>query len=272
MMIRCALLFALAFAVLASSAWAKPERIVSINLCADQFLLAMADPASIASVSYFAPDPDVSSLAARARGIPVNYARAEEVLLFRPDLVLTGAFTTRTTADLLRRLNVPVHVVDVPTDLDGVRRVTVAVAEAIGEPEKGAALVADMDRRLAAIPPASASRPTAAVFRANGISRGRGTLFDDLLQKAGWRNLAADLGLVGFAYLPLETLLLAEPDLLIFGSLERAAPSLGEMLVRHPALAGARAPWRRLVVPARLMQCGTPDVVAVVEMLARARP
>ena len=103
---RAFVIVALAAAVTAAlmaAAEAKPRRIVSINLCADQLLLMLAGRENIVSLSYFATNPEISYMAEAAHGIPVNHGRSEEILLLRPDLVLTGPFTTRTTAALLRR-------------------------------------------------------------------------------------------------------------------------------------------------------------------------
>lgn len=255
----------------ATQAEAKPRRIVSINLCADQLLLLLADRETIVSLSYFATDPDISYMAEAARGIPVNHGRAEEILLLKPDLVLTGPYTTRTSAALLRRLGVRVHVVPVPDSLDGVRRITRDVAAALGEAERGARLIAEMDRRLKAIPRSPGPRPVAATWRANSISVGRDTLVHDVLVAAGLDNLAAGLGMSGYVHLPLESLLLAEPDVVVFGSIDAKHPSLGQEVLRHPALKPAARRWRTVTVPARLWVCGTPFVAEAIERLAASR-
>ena len=45
-----------------------PQRIVSLNLCADQYLLALADRDQIAGLTRNAIDPDMSAAAAQAKG------------------------------------------------------------------------------------------------------------------------------------------------------------------------------------------------------------
>ena len=49
-----------------------PQRIVSIHLCADQFTLALANRAQIASLSYLATDESRSYMANAAKGIQLN--------------------------------------------------------------------------------------------------------------------------------------------------------------------------------------------------------
>ena len=62
-------------------AQAKPARIVTTNVCADQLALILADRSRIMSVSRLAADPGVSNLAREAEGLPVNGARAEEIVM-----------------------------------------------------------------------------------------------------------------------------------------------------------------------------------------------
>jgi len=42
------------------AAMGSPQRIVSTNLCADQYLIALADKSQIAGLTLFARDPSLS--------------------------------------------------------------------------------------------------------------------------------------------------------------------------------------------------------------------
>ena len=79
-----------------------------------------------------------------------------------------------------------------PRRFDDVRRQIREVAAVIGEPERGEALVADIDRRLARIS-VDANRPPlrAIILRPNGFTVGPGSLVDEILRRAGMTNLAA---------------------------------------------------------------------------------
>src|SRR6185436_10957095 len=77
---------ALAAAATAAAAAAAPlPTVASINLCADQHVLALADPEQILTVSWLAADPEESMLASEARLHTLNYGTAEELLNFAPD-------------------------------------------------------------------------------------------------------------------------------------------------------------------------------------------
>src|SRR5438045_1779807 len=87
-----------------------PQRIVSLNKCTDQLLLALVEPARIASVSPIGTD-DLSFLAEELKALPANSGRGESVLLTDADLVLTGPFESHTRQALLRRQGFDVLVI-----------------------------------------------------------------------------------------------------------------------------------------------------------------
>ena len=62
------LILALAALTLTGTAHAAPRRIVSLNVCADQYLIALADKGQIAALSSNALDPELSAAADKARG------------------------------------------------------------------------------------------------------------------------------------------------------------------------------------------------------------
>ena len=95
-----------------------PSRVVSINLCTDQLLMALAEPGQITAVSRWARRPDMSFLAAKAQSIPVMRGSAEEVLRLRPDLVLAGTFSGTATRALLVQQGIRVEAFAPPRNLD----------------------------------------------------------------------------------------------------------------------------------------------------------
>src|ERR1700721_4359183 len=70
----------------------RPQRIVSLNTCADQYLIALADKDQVAALTQFARDPGFSFYADRAKAYPVTQGQAEAVLALRPDLVITSPY------------------------------------------------------------------------------------------------------------------------------------------------------------------------------------
>ena len=135
-------------------------------------------------------------MAAAAADVPVNHGLAEEIIPFAPDLVVAGIYTTRTTVALLKRFGLPVLELDVPQSLPAIVAQIRTVAHALGHPERGEAMVTAMMADLTALGPIPAGPwPVAVVYHPNGFTGGRGSLIDDLLTRAGLRNLAAELAL-----------------------------------------------------------------------------
>ncbi|PWR19626.1 ABC transporter substrate-binding protein [Zavarzinia compransoris] len=255
-------------AVLAgTAATAAPQRIVSINLCADELVLQLADRAQVASVSFLSRDPAGSNVAALAATVPVNHGQAEEIIASRPDLVLAGRYTTRGTVALLKQVGLSVVELDAPATFDEVTAQIRAVAALLGHAERGEAMVAAMMAGLAAVTPVE--RPLRAlVLRPNGFTVGQGSLVDHLMRRAGLVNLGADPVLATYRELPLEALVLAKPDLVILDEEEVPAPALAYDVLRHPVLRNMPNRMQAAGLPSRLWTCAGPAVVEAVARLA----
>ena len=148
------------------------------------------------------------------------------------------------------------------------------VADALNAHDRGVAMIADFDRRIAALPPPphERRRPVVAVYETNGFTVGPGSMINTLLQTAGFDNLSAKQGIDNYSYLPLELLVADRPDLLILNTepnLKR--PSLGGMLLAHPVLAASFPALHQTVVPQRLWICGGPAIADALTVLTAAR-
>src|SRR5689334_19282470 len=91
----------LAGAPVAAETGASPRRVVSFNVCADQLLVALADPDQIAGLSPYASDPRVSVVAEQARKFRRLDWQAESILPLDPDLVLVGPWDRPETRQIL---------------------------------------------------------------------------------------------------------------------------------------------------------------------------
>jgi iron complex transport system substrate-binding protein len=249
-----------------------PRRIVSLDLCTDQLMIELAPRERIAAVTHLAADASVSAIPERARGIPITHGGAEDVLRLDPDLVLAGPFGVRGTVDLLQRLGRRVVIVPQPQDLSGVRAAVEAVAEAVGESAKGAALVADFDRRLAALAPRTqGAGPAAVIYQIGGSVLGPGSLADAALAAAGFRNAAGSYRLTRGGQVPLEVLVADPPDLLVLSSTPGEYRTVLADNLRHPAIAILRRQHASIELAWRHWLCGTPHIIEAVERLAAAR-
>lgn len=260
----------LALALGGASPPAQPSRILSLNLCADQLLLQLVDRDRIAGVSHLASDPELSVLYERARGLPLTGTSAEEILLRRPDLAIVGRYWMGEAVEALRSMGVPVVEIAPAESFDDVRAQLSRVAQAVGAEERAASLLRSFDAELEALRARRPARaPRAAFAQPDGSTLGKGTFADAVLTAAGFENLPARLGLVGFATLDLERLLLAGPELLVRPTYHAGAPTLGRDRARHPALAGAGI--GDLSLPYPLLICGTTESLKAVRALVEWR-
>jgi len=244
------------------------RRIVTTNLCADRLVLQLADRENVVSVSRFAADPEVSTVAATAQGIPVNQGDAEDIVALHPDLVVMGAFNSQLTAAMLQSLGIRVYLLPLAESIEAARSAIRGLAAELGLVGRGQRMIADMDARLGALP-RRAHAVRSAVYQAGGWSAGRGTMADDLFGRIGFINVAAEAGIAGFGALPLESLVASAPDLIVFESMGDGPPSVAAELLRHPALSRRIA---RVSVPMRLWACPDPALVDAAALVAGAAP
>lgn len=249
----------------------RPARIVSLNMCTDELVLRLANPKRIASVTWLSQDPRNANMAEAARRIPANHGLAEEVLGFKPDLVVAGTYTTRATVSLLGRVGVTVREFGVPRNLAEMKAQIVEMAELLGEPARGEALVAGIEQRLQALAARPVDRPLRAiVLRPSGFTVGRGSLVDEILTRAGLVNIAAELGVENYGQIALETVALGRAELLILNETPDGPPSLAHEILHHPVIDRLGDRLKLVALPSRLWTCAGPSVLDAIELLVRA--
>ena len=230
-------------------ATAHPVRVMSMNQCTDQLVLALLPPERIASVTWLSRDPRFSVEVAAARRVAVNHGGVEEVARTRPDLVVTDTFSNPTARALLHRLGYPMIEIADAMNADEIRRNVRALAAALDERARGETLIARMDRQLAP------ERPTApvrvAAWDRDGIRSG--PILDLVLTSAGAVDVGEGSGDV-------ERLLVTRPTLLLDREADVRAPSLGDDRARHRLVRRLWGPSRRLRVPRASLFCATPAI------------
>ncbi|WP_082143874.1 ABC transporter substrate-binding protein [Nitratireductor soli] len=248
-----------------------PMRVMSLNVCTDQLAMALAAPGQLVSVSFLAREPSLSMLHEEAKEYLANRGLAEEVFLQKPDLVVTGTYSLHNTSALLKRLGFAVEEFSFVQTLDTIPGEIRRMGSLLGRQDRAeeiatrfAAELADIKRRQCD------RRPSAIAYDQNGVALGRGTLADSVLEAAGFRNLAADLGVVGMTPFPLEQIVVQRPDVIITGK-PAGAPTLGAQVPRHPAIAALPGTRIGAFVPEGSWSCGAPSVIEAVRALARLR-
>jgi iron complex transport system substrate-binding protein len=236
--------------LLAGSAQAY-SRVVSLNLCTDDLLVALA-PEKIAALSPLSRDP---ALAVRIGTFPIVHTDAEAVLHTHPDMILAADYGATATLAILQSRGIPIWRTKLPQNFDGIAAETLALGALLGVPARARALVAQMRQTLASLPPRD--RGTALIFEARGYVDQPGSLGDAVLRAAGYHNQAHGMRL------DLESLIDAPPDLLVTQR-RPSFPSLATDLLDHPALAHLR----HRTLDATLLICAGPWTAQAVTALA----
>src|SRR5258708_24799499 len=115
--------------------------------------------------------------------------------------------------------------------------------------------------------------PTAfeALLQANHGTAGRVSLMDELLRLTGFRNLAAELGIPAYGRLPLESVLVGRPDLLVLDDDANANPACATEFVDHKALHSLAGRVRLGSIPMKYSICAGPDRLEAMRLRSRAR-
>jgi iron complex transport system substrate-binding protein len=225
---------------------ARPQRIVSQTLSTDEILLAICAPERIIGFSALALDPKFSNVVAQARstGSP-TVENAEQILQMEPDLIFIASYSRPEMVEQLQAAGATVFRFANFISIEDIKQNILTVGYAIGEDERAAALVAQMEHDLnalrARVPTPQAARPRVLSYSADGYTAGSKTLFDDLARTAGAINVAAEQGLEGFPRISAEQVAAWQPDFIIAGAPPGEFEETRRRLLANPAIAATNA-------------------------------
>lgn len=240
------------------------RRVVSLDYCADQFLLKMLPASRILAVSPNA-DKAFSYMRRQATGVSTVRPLAEDVLSLGPDLVVRSYGGGPRIASLLHRAGIDVLQIPYAENLADIRAAILTVADVLGVPERGVEMLAEFDRRLAAL--AIGDKPRKVLYMTpTGVTSGPGTLVHEMLLAAGLQNFETR---AGWRSLPLERLAYEQPDLVAaaFFDIDTIRPELWSPM-RHPVAGRQLAERPVVMLQGAWTSCGAWFLLDAVEALA----
>jgi iron complex transport system substrate-binding protein len=233
-------------------------RVASLNLCTDEYLLLLARPSEIASVSRLSRDPADSSLWRIGRRFPENRGDLESALPTRPSLLLTMGGGGRATALIAKGMGLKTLDLPFPSTTNDVERNLVLVASALGNPKR-----ADPWRReLAALRREKKPELDAIFLSAGGNSVGASSLEAEWMRMAGLRQRSLPGGRAS-----LELLATRPPSVLLRSAYRRGERSLAQSWLDHPLAKPKRS--RLVTIDGRPWTCAGPLMLGEVERLRR---
>jgi iron complex transport system substrate-binding protein len=213
-MLRCLLALLAAVALGA----APPRRVVSQAVGTDDVLLALADPSQIAALSHLGHDERYAPSFREAQRFPaLRNSSAEDILRFRPDLVITTSYAPAESITLLRRAGVQVYIAERFERLEDVYDNLRRIGELLGRSRQAEALIRSCRSRVEALAKRLQGAPPVRVMAAGiyPFASGSDTSFQDICDHGGALNVAAEAGLKGHVPMPTEKALTWKADVLI---------------------------------------------------------
>ncbi len=142
---------------------AAPQRIIASAVWAGEIILDLVPAERIAALSAWGDDPVLSATAEKAAAVPnrVDISTPETIVALNPDLMILDTFSDP-DGSLTKTLNdagIPVLQMASPTDFAMIEQALTTLAQATGELEKGAELIAAMQAELDSVAAKVASIP-----------------------------------------------------------------------------------------------------------------
>jgi iron complex transport system substrate-binding protein len=243
-------------------------RIVSLDYCADQYVLELADKDEIVALSPEA-ERRFSYLREKAAGFPMVRPRMADVLALRPDIVVRSYGGGPGAALFLEQAGVRVVQLGYPQDLGGVRSEVLRIGEELGSPNAAHALIEQYDSRLARLG-GQGDEPLQVMYMTpTGVTAGPGTLIDEVLRAAGLANFQTR---PGWNPIPLERLAYEQPDLVAASFFESDTYQIDHWsAARHPIARLQMEEKPVAMLDGAWTSCGAWFMLDAVEVLSRKR-
>lgn len=236
---------------------ARPERVVSLDLCMDRMLALHADRAQVAALS---PMHKRFPLPWPLEGWPSHDGSLEQVFSLKPDLVIVGQHNALMLRKRLQTLQQPVELVTLPRSLDEIEAYERRVLGLIGRSPDAAH---PAPNPMTPAPEA----PRLLLLGPNGIGTGPNTFEDQIIRQAGWRNYLTG---VRYERLDLERVVTDPPDAILWSNPE--AKALASRFAEHPALQHSIATAGWLTTDNWRWQCPGPWTWDLIAQLRQQLP
>ena len=244
-------------------------RVVSLNLCADAYLMAFAKPEQILGLTKQSSDPTLSAFVEEASNFPVSGGRMANILEQQPDIIIINNYSPPPNRALMDRLGIKIVKLDAANSYQSARKEILLLGKAIHRPEAANAYLAQLDKELEDAQHTELTYiPSIINYQRRGIVVGETHILDDIIQLAGAQNLGRDTGRT-IGPMSLENLIRLKPDyvLSISENDEQTlkAQDRGSEILTHPALQKMFSAEQHVFIPQNLTVCAgatTPKAVA----------
>ena len=247
-----------------------PQRIVSLAPGITETLYALGLEDQIVGVTTFCDWPAAARTKTKIGGF--TNPSIEKIVSLKPDLILATADGNRKdTVQQLERLGLPVYVTN-PSNIDGFLKSLFHMGKITNREKEAGLLVEKLEKKLKNITHQIRHKKKPRVFFQLGlepmITAGRGTLINEIIERAGGVNIAGQ-DVANYPRYSAEGIIGASPDIIIF------AP-----MVNDKTFAGVKRFWKKFgevpavknnkiyPIDADLINRASPRIFDAVEMMA----
>ncbi|MFA7634508.1 MAG: cobalamin-binding protein [Bacillota bacterium] len=214
-----------------------PARIVSLAPSNTEILFSLGLGDRLVGVTSACDYPEAAAKIDKVGDYSIN---VEAVVAKKPDLVVAQSELQMPVVEKLRELGIPVLAVE-PKTLEEVFESMEMIGIVSGEAERARKVVASLKARVASVGKAVAGLPKSKmpvvfveIWNDPLMTAGSGTFVDDLVRRAGGRNLAGEVA--GWPQISPELVVASKPDVVILTCFNKAEVMERSAWQRTPAL------------------------------------
>lgn len=246
----------------------KLPKVMSLNLCADPYLMGFAAREQLVALTPQSRDPALSAFVAAAKNFPVSDGRIETIAALKPDIVIVSSYSDPLRNRLVEKLGIEVLTLDAANSYAAARDEIMRLGAAIGRQAQAQAYLKKLDAGLQAARKTPSRRAEILPLQRRNLTAGEGHITDEIIALAGGDNIGRDTTNRLMGRISLESALAAKADFILLNETGQRPDSRGMEFLTHLALARAYPPQRRLSLPNNLLVCAGATTPLAVRRLA----
>ena len=229
-------------------------RVVSLNLCADPYLMGFAAPEQILALAPQSRDPSLSPFSEMAAQFPTTQGGIEDLLILRPDLVILSPYTSANKRNLIEATGIPTLTIDAANRYTDARDDILILGKAIGREQQAQSYLRALDDSLVHAQKIPLQDVRLLALQRRGMTVGKGHVLDDIMQLSGAINLGRQ-GDMPMRQLGLEAILQAQADFILLNNTALSARDRGSEILIHPSISKQFPPEKIITLDAALTLC-----------------
>ena len=237
----------------------KLPKIVSLNMCADPYLMAFAAPEQIIALTPQSHQPDLSPFTAQAKSFAISDGTIESILQLQPDLVIGSPFGQDLKRQILAAQGIAVVSIEARNNYASARQEIMDIGRAIGRPQQAAAYLRRLDAALKRAHRSAQSKPqniSILPLQRRGLTIGDAHILGDIIKLSGARLAhSGNRRTQVISPINLEEAVMLNSDFILTTDDFSFSKDRGIEFLHHPALARHYSAAQHLHLPTNLVTC-----------------